>query len=425
MSTTTPEPPPSDPISEDDFQCGAKNEGYDDARFALVTYGGTPIAICGLIFNLILVRTFSRSQHLRTPTFYLFLLAIFDSLICVIYIPFFTVDAIAIYYADEKLHHLWHSYVLILYGTSRVVQCASTYMMVCATIERFVVVANIRRLSFLSTEIGRYAFSILTLCVIFVLRLPAFFDYKIVFLKECPSFEDYTFAPLLMEYENYQMFNFYVNSIVQIIVPFILLLSLNLTIIALTKKKIYSKFGLGYFAEMPQIATLLRKESINTNQKHRTELRYATRTMVLIVFTYLFCNSFSMFVTVMENVFKDNRLMFNEDGSSTQFYTYTADLVSILAVINCFLRIFIYFFCNPQFRAQTLNNFSKLCTQMRKFLNCKQACTIETSIEKKSSDNLVSAGSRDDQLVTDNGRQGQIVSANVTYGQTSMNTCYL
>uniref|UniRef100_A0A914PBW1 G-protein coupled receptors family 1 profile domain-containing protein n=1 Tax=Panagrolaimus davidi TaxID=227884 RepID=A0A914PBW1_9BILA len=298
------------------LECGGKNEAYDFARFALVTYVGTPIALLGLLFNAFLVKVFSNRKRLQTPTFYLFLLAIFDSLICLIYIPFFTIDAFAIYYKNEKLHHIWHSYAMILYGTSRVVQFASTYMVVCATIERFIVVGNIKWLSFVSTEIGRYCTATVYLLVIFVLRLPAFFDYKVIFLPGCPSFEDYTFDPVLMSSEDYAMFNFYVISVVHIIVPFLLLLSLNLLIIALTKKRLYHHFGIAKnFSEMPQISSLLRKESIVSNRKHRSELRYATRTMVTIVFTYLFCNCFNVFITVMENVFKGNPLMFNEDGS--------------------------------------------------------------------------------------------------------------
>lgn len=36
-------------------KCAGKNEGYDDARFALVVYVGTPIALVGIIFNAILL----------------------------------------------------------------------------------------------------------------------------------------------------------------------------------------------------------------------------------------------------------------------------------------------------------------------------------------------------------------------------------
>lgn len=38
-------------ISDSEFSCAGKNEGYDMARFALVTYVGTPIAMLGIVFN--------------------------------------------------------------------------------------------------------------------------------------------------------------------------------------------------------------------------------------------------------------------------------------------------------------------------------------------------------------------------------------
>ena len=41
------------------FECGGKNEAYDFARFALVTYVGTPIALLGLLFNAFLVVSIS------------------------------------------------------------------------------------------------------------------------------------------------------------------------------------------------------------------------------------------------------------------------------------------------------------------------------------------------------------------------------
>lgn len=40
-------------------------------------------------------------------------------LICALYIPFFTMDALAIYYQIKSLHHLWHTYVMSIYCTSR------------------------------------------------------------------------------------------------------------------------------------------------------------------------------------------------------------------------------------------------------------------------------------------------------------------
>ncbi|KAI1722056.1 7 transmembrane receptor (rhodopsin family) domain-containing protein [Ditylenchus destructor] len=367
-------------ISTENDECFPKSEAYDDFRFALVAYVGSPIAVLGIFSNAILIKLFYHKKRLKTPTFYLFVLAIFDTLICAIYLPFFTIDAISIYYDKVELSRIWHSYAMPLYGTSRVVQFASTYMVVCATLERFIAVANLKRLAYIGSIHGRYLTVGMTLLGVFILRIPAFFDYRIEHNENCPSFQDYSFTPWLMVAEQYRLFNFYVICFLHILVPFLLLLVLNILIIALTKKKIYKNHKFrppGHnFVHMPQLSLLLRKES-RGSRAHRAELRYATRTMVMITFTYLFCNLFNVIITVMEHTFKHNTLMFNEDGSSTKFYTYTADLISITVTVNSFARVFVYFFCNPQFRFQLLNVASqwwKCCNSSITVLNGWNHC---------------------------------------------------
>uniref|UniRef100_A0A915DVH2 G-protein coupled receptors family 1 profile domain-containing protein n=1 Tax=Ditylenchus dipsaci TaxID=166011 RepID=A0A915DVH2_9BILA len=189
-------------------ECFAKSEAYDEFRYALVVYLGSPIAVLGIISNAILIRLFCNKKRLKSPTFYLFALAIFDTLICAIYLPFFTVDAISIYYGQANLYKLWHSYAMVLYGTSRMVQFASTYM--C--------------MSFVGSTAGRFATVGLTLFTVFMLRLPAFFDYQIVHNEDCPDFQDFSFAPFLMASEDYIQFNFYIISFLHILLPFLLLL---------------------------------------------------------------------------------------------------------------------------------------------------------------------------------------------------------
>jgi uncharacterized Tic20 family protein len=269
-------------------------------------------------------------------------------------VPFFTVDAVSIYYGLPLLNRLWHSYAMLLHGTSRVgrflhmgiapivhyftnllsVQFASTYMVVCATAERFVVVADVGCLSCMSRERGRTVTIGVTLLLVLLLRVPAFMDYSIERKQECPAFQDFSFAPWLMAREDYVLYNFYVLCFLHILIPFLLLLSLNLLVVAMMRRKINQQ---GKFAtssqrkdrHLPQLSWLLRKESIySVSRQQRNELRYATRTMVMITFTYLVCNMFNCVITVMENAFKDDGWMVNEDGTSTKFYTYTADLIS-------------------------------------------------------------------------------------------------
>ncbi|KAL3984962.1 7 transmembrane receptor (rhodopsin family) protein [Acanthocheilonema viteae] len=340
-------------------ECAEKNEGYDDARFALVVYIGTPVAFIGTIFNVILLIIFCHKKILNSPDFYFLFLAIFDMLICVIYIPFFTMDALAIYYQIKSLHHLWHTYIMQIYCTSRFVQFGAVYMILCATFERFVYISSKRYFNWFITDSGRLITVIVALFISLMLRFPTFFDYKIVYHANCPPFRDYLFLPVLMNYSLYTKFNFYMMSIAQTILPFILLTCFNIIIIYLTHKRLY-KPSHGVKLYMFGFTNIITQES--ENRKIYQELKYATRTMVAIVFTYLTCNVFSVFMSVMENIFPESSMLIDKYGSSTKFYTIAADLVSILVVLNSLLRMIVHMICNPQFRKR----FKLLLIKFRK-----------------------------------------------------------
>jgi len=208
-------------------------------------------------------------------------------------------------------------------------------MVVCATIERFVVVSNVGCLSCMSRKRGRLLTVGVTLLLVLLLRVPAFMDYRIERKQDCPAFQDFSFTPWLMAREDYAQYNFYVLCFLHILLPFLLLLSLNLLVVAMMRRKInqqgkeFATSNQRKYRHLPQLSWLLRKESIySVSRQQRNELRYATRTMVAVTFTYLVCNMFNFVITVMENAFKDDGWMVNEDGTSTKFYTYTADLIS-------------------------------------------------------------------------------------------------
>ncbi|KAJ1356911.1 hypothetical protein KIN20_014880 [Parelaphostrongylus tenuis] len=241
-------------------------------------------------------------------------------------------------------------------------------MVLCATMERFIVVAEIHSLGFIVSENGRYfTIGIVIVCVL-VLRLPSFFEYVIAFRPECPIYMSYDYVPLLAGWEEYQIFNFYVMSVLHIFLPFAILLILNISIVVLTKRKLHSiGWAIATFIDVPKVTELIRKESMMSSKKRRDEVRYATWTMVSITSTYLFCSSLSLFISVMENVFPENSLLFNDDGSSTRFYTLASDAVSILVAVNSLLRLFVYMLCSPRLREELFNEFPMLrCCQRQK-----------------------------------------------------------
>ncbi|CAJ0591536.1 unnamed protein product [Cylicocyclus nassatus] len=336
----------------------SRNESYDFVRYAVIVYIGTPIALAGVVCNCILLRLFSRIRSRKSPTLYLLVLAILDLLMDLLYIPLFTVDALAIYHENEFLYHIWHVYAMLMFGMSRMVQFASTYMVLCATMERFIVVAEIQSLGLLVTEQGRYITIGMVLLACLGLRVPAFFEYVITFRPYCPIYMSYDYVPWLAGWQHYQIFNFYVMTVLHVFVPFAILLILNVSIVMLTKRKIHGvSWAVTALVGMPKVTEMIRKETMQTSKKRRDDFRYATRTMVSITTTYLICSSLSLFISVMENVFPKNTLLFNEDGSSTTFYTLASDVVSILVAVNSLLRLFVYMVCSPNFRDQLRDEF--------------------------------------------------------------------
>ncbi|KAK6017018.1 hypothetical protein OSTOST_17494 [Ostertagia ostertagi] len=193
----------------------SRNESYDFARYAVIVYIGTPIALAGVVCNCI-------------PP---------DLLMDLLYIPFFTVDALAIYHQNEFLYHIWHVYAMLVFGTSRMVQFASTYMVLCATMERFIVVAEIHSLQSLVRENGRYlTIGVVIVCVL-GLRVPAFFEYVIAFRPECPIY-----------------------MVLHVFVPFAILVILNISIVALTKRKLHGvSWAMTTLIDMPKVTELIRK----------------------------------------------------------------------------------------------------------------------------------------------------------------------
>ncbi|PAV92817.1 hypothetical protein WR25_12269 [Diploscapter pachys] len=207
---------------------------------------------------------------------------------------------------------------MLLYGTSRLVQFAATYIILCATLERFVVVAEIKSIYFMISTKGRYCTIILTLLTVLLLRLPAFFEYRIIYRPDCPIYMSYDYVSMLAGYERYQMFNFFVMTVLHVFVPFTVLLILNISIVTVTKRRLR---GIGWavttFIDMPKVSELIRKESLSSSKRRRDELRYATWTMVSIATTYLCCSSLSLFISVMENAFTNNSLLYNEDAPAS------------------------------------------------------------------------------------------------------------
>uniref|UniRef100_A0A0K0D035 Reverse transcriptase domain-containing protein n=1 Tax=Angiostrongylus cantonensis TaxID=6313 RepID=A0A0K0D035_ANGCA len=137
----------------------SRNESYDFWRYAVIVYVGTPIALAGVVCNCILLVTIVFSLPFKEITSTVSARFGYNG---------FALNSYTFAFAADNF--------------------ASTYMVLCATMERFIVVAKIHSLGFIVSENGRYlTIGIVLICVL-ALRLPSFFEYVIAFRPECPIY---------------------------------------------------------------------------------------------------------------------------------------------------------------------------------------------------------------------------------------------
>uniref|UniRef100_A0A914P2Y7 Uncharacterized protein n=1 Tax=Panagrolaimus davidi TaxID=227884 RepID=A0A914P2Y7_9BILA len=115
-----------------------------------------------------------------------------------------------------------------------------------------------------------------------------------------------------------------------------------------------------------------------------------------------------------------------------------------MVAINSFLRIFIYFFCNPQFRFQIITNFRYLFNKTKSVVQCEENNCTTPAASNENSSNLVAIDSpivfedinvqlRNHSLADETGRRSSKKSQNnrgsVTFDTSTStktgDTCYL
>ncbi|KJH41227.1 hypothetical protein DICVIV_12805 [Dictyocaulus viviparus] len=110
----------------------------------------------------------------------------------------------------------------------------------------------------------------------------------------------------------------------------------------------------------PQIAKMytisdvfIQTRGNDAEQEERREykrLRCAVKTTIVIISSYLACNSVN-FVLYCIEIFKSN-LTQDEDGNFNVFYVIASDLGTNLFVFSSTIRIFVYYKYNPTIRQQ-------------------------------------------------------------------------
>ncbi|VDM51653.1 unnamed protein product [Angiostrongylus costaricensis] len=354
----------------------AQYETYTTVRFIFITIA-TVIACLGTAGNLLLMYIFAAKKTKITPaTLYPTLLAFLDFAICLEYLLLFGVDAAVSFLRIESLFLLYYMYIIPAYVASRITQLAIPYMLIFATVERLVwtsgkmskklgtvavrgfwspmtivqplvldfvhICSRSRFLLAMNSTSGRYFTAIISLLVCVILRLPTAFATEVAVYPQCEDFfRTMTTQPRTWTYDSeiYYFFDFHLMTIAQTVVPFVILLALNIV-----------RFT---FLQFFPYLTL----SIRSMKKVSASVRCAIMTMVAIVASYLISNTLHLILTVMER--SDHPLLHDTEDPllSSTFHTFFSDSVSFVYMFTSAIRILIYFFCNPVIRSDIRNFF--------------------------------------------------------------------
>ncbi|CAO4380744.1 unnamed protein product [Caenorhabditis nigoni] len=317
--------------------CSYLGTDYMVGKMFLIGLFATLIAVTSIIFNTFYTIVFIRNPSLRrSGVFYFGVIAVIDIIMGINYLALMVVPVYMDYYHYLPLWHMFVSYVRIGMAESSCAMFASMLMIVLATTERFLKTFDGKTISVSRKFLEKNRYGVSAFCILLACayKYVTYFELDVERYPECPDFEEYEIAagPYAKD-ENYRFyFMFLLRNTLDRILPFLVLLTMNILIVKAVKEDERLK---------------LQKESVVSNGKtvnlksHRRNVKDATRALISLVSIYLLSQSLQVFLTVWETINRSSL----EDGFPVM-YSYLNDIVSIFTLLASCLRFPIYFCCN-------------------------------------------------------------------------------
>ncbi|CAD5223045.1 unnamed protein product [Bursaphelenchus okinawaensis] len=388
----------SQTIADDQPICG-EYEQYTLIRFVLLSCASI-VAMAGIVCNAFLVLFFTTRKLPNTPpTLYPGVLAMLDWCMCVMYIALFGTDAAVVYLNSKTLFLIYHAYVVPAFVVARITQIAIPYMLIFATLERYVWITSPLANNILKTMFsrrGRHVTMVVTMIICILLRLPLGWSIIVYEFPSCPDFfrtKMANVAEWASESYAYHVYDFHILGIAQTFVPFVVLVVLNIMVV---RKMIRvrsqscatsARMSLSVEASTPFYASPTPSEgakaelatnggfaslivpqyayrqnsigngnydmgSFNRPMSRRTDraVRAAIYTMLGIVTSYLVSNSLHLVLTILERSGSPLLIDVEDPARASSFHTYFSDMVSFVYMFTSAVRILIYVICNPAIR---------------------------------------------------------------------------
>ncbi|VDD95362.1 unnamed protein product [Enterobius vermicularis] len=337
-------------------------------RFYLVAVLGTTVSLISIFENLFLLLLFAKSRrHRESGSFYLMLLALSDVFVSGTYILLMSVKVFYIYTNSFSLQWLWMTYVVPMLTTSHIAITTGSFLIVFATVERYFITISHSMTNWLCSN--RKAIALFAVFIGVSTKGTMLLEIKVKFLSTVvtkfiaifffmhnPNCEiplsNYWLVPTALVVNNryYTFFRVWFRRLSTIMLPFFLLLCLNFRIITALRKNTHHDLREQLY--VGAVFETIKKRKVCSLE---TKVKAATRTLVLVAFTYLSGNFLNVLITLWEYI--DNQGLRDNFGL---FYTISVDVGTLLAVTSCALRLPIYASCQYELRQELVDFASKI-----------------------------------------------------------------
>ncbi len=252
-----------------------------------------------------------------------------------------------VYFHSPLLTVLWHSWLRPFKTLTDVTMTSSAYVIVTATLERYMSIVRLNRFLFTSRK-HRIMGAIVAILLAVVFRGMVFFEITIFEWEYCDKVEGQymvTYSKLAMNHGYRYIWMFWTRNILTVFFPFVFLIYMNFSIVRVLQRQ-----SLDFRAAIASFG--VAKQYTDDN---KAQIQNATRMLVMIVSSYLLSNSVNVTLTIWEHIDRQSLLKPELEA----FYTYSADIASILVIISCMSRLPIYCWCNGEIR----HEISRLCSR--------------------------------------------------------------
>ncbi|CAI4226886.1 unnamed protein product [Auanema sp. JU1783] len=328
--------------------CNQVDNYFIVLRFWLAVVLGDSLSVISIIFNSFVFLVFVTSkQHRNSYNLYLMLLAMSDVFIGISYISVLSVRVLFNWTANITLKSIWVTYMIPMLTVSHIGMTASTYLITFAAVERYCVTVNNWAVTYLQKN--RKILAIVAMMCGLVSKGTILKEIQIGTNDNCiGTINEWEVHPSQLV-KQHPWFNiiwrFYFRTMFTILAPFFILLYLNARLI------------FSYRLRNNRSSNLEASQDKQSVLQKKARIRAATRTLVIIVCTYLMSNLLQVIITIWE-------YLSYETLSTTWIWLYvlSVDWISLLTMMASCLRLPIYAICQPLLRKEMYQFISQLWT---------------------------------------------------------------